>query len=166
MDDDFDFAAGSEAAPAEAEEEQFQVQEQTPSPRAQAAETSMPRRASSDAPMPIPPPSDATNKWKSDNEKKIKQRDAEFAKTKQDMLKKAEQSLEKIRSERAQLIAKNAKANREAQAKAQAAASAKSTPGAPVAWQRLAQLVDLEKEAAEKERMRSLLKTKVAESKA
>jgi len=183
MEDDFDFAPSGSAeaenegfeqldpdqqAQQEPEQEEPDVEESDPVseiPAVPVSTTTMPRRTSSDMPMPIPVASEATNKWKVENEKKIKQRDAEFAQSKKDLAKKAEATLEKARTERAQTIAKNAKANRDAQAKAQAVANTKATPGAPVSWQRVGQLVDLEKETTDRERMRLLLKGKVVESK-
>jgi hypothetical protein len=122
----------------------------------------MPRRTSSDMPMTSGlVPSEATNKWKADNEKRIKQKDAEYVQAKKELAKKAEEALEKARTERAQKIAKNAKANRDAQAKVQAASASKAAAGGAISWQKISQLIDLEKETPDKERMRQLFKSKV-----
>lgn len=173
MDDDFDFGDSTQGGEAEFEamndapqatedDENLFAAPPEPSPPAHT----MPRRVSSDAPMPTKSPSEATNKWKSENEKKIRERDAEFAKLKKEFTKKSEETLEKLKSERAKKIAATAKANREAQTKADAAMNTKSNPSGPISWTKFAQLVDLEKDTADRERMRSVLKTKIAESKA
>jgi hypothetical protein len=166
MDEDFQFEGGPDGQASEEAVDYSAMGGEMPPTPSSIPETAMPRRTSSDAAvMAPPPPSEATNKFKAENEKRIKQRDTEFTKAKQELAKKAEHALEKIRQERAQHIAKNAKANREAQAKTQAAAGGKADPSAPVNWKKFSQLIDLDKETTDRERMRLLFKAKVAEAK-
>ena len=113
------------------------------------------------SPKPEKPASDSMRKWKAENDKKIQQRDADNTKLKQDLTKKAEAALEKHRSDRQKKIQERSKANREAQAKDQAALNAKPGSGGEIMWSKMAQLVDLDKETTDRERMRLLFKQKV-----
>lgn len=134
----------------EEEEEEYEEEEEEP-------ESFFPATSSAAAPQQV---SNATQKWKVENEKLRQTKDAQFAKYRKSLNERAEQSLNKIKQERQARIASKAKENREAQAKHQAAL-AKTGSGEEVSWKKLSVLVDLDKETEEKERMRLLFKDRV-----
>lgn len=164
---------GDEPQVQEEEGDEPQVQESPPAQPTLAIPVASPA-ASPTVPSPtnpspmIPSPmaasqtqvvTEAMHKWKAENENKIKAREAENAKLKQDLMHKAQTALEKHQTQRRQKIEQQKKTNREAQAKEQAAASSQSSNGA-VAWSKMSHLVDLEKETTDRERMRLLFKSK------
>lgn len=134
----------------EEEEEEYEEEEEEP-------ESFFPATSSAAAPQQV---SNATQKWKAENEQLRQTKDAQFAKYRKSLNERAEQTLNKIKQERQARIASKAKENREAQAKHQAAL-AKTGSGEEVSWKKLSVLVDLDKETEEKERMRLLFKDRV-----
>ena len=102
-------------------------------------------------------PSEATLRWKAEQEKRAKVKDAENEKKKRELHQVATAKLEHLRAERQKRVATQLAANKDAAKKL-------ADPGAKGAgWAKVAALVDLDKETPDRERMRAVLKTKAKE---
>ena len=133
-----------------------------PQPQAQAQAPQMPARhgsagsVGSDAALPPAQPSAATLAWRAEAEKRAKARDQENEKKRRELQAQADAKLQALKAERQKRIAAAAAANKDA---AKDLVPSSKTTG----WAKVAQLVEIDKEVPERERMRQVLRAKAKE---